>query len=113
MCRAGYQWIDQNTPKDSRVMAWWDYGPSHEACTDMKGPHPGLGHEVTRSRASPGGPPLRTARAPVLAERTLPQTHGRRGNTWNHEHIATLGGQLELLGASKAPIILLAAQVER
>ena len=33
---AGYQWIDQNTPKDSRVMAWWDYGPSHEA--SMKGP---------------------------------------------------------------------------
>ena len=32
---AGYQWIDQNTPKDSRVMAWWDYGPSHEA--SMKG----------------------------------------------------------------------------
>mmetsp|Transcript_54445 Transcript_54445/g.84653 ORF Transcript_54445/g.84653 Transcript_54445/m.84653 type:complete len:552 (-) Transcript_54445:92-1747(-) len=22
----GYKWLDQNTPKDSRVMAWWDYG---------------------------------------------------------------------------------------
>eukprot|EP00811_Abedinium_folium_P035480 NODE_826_length_2744_cov_12.836072.p1 GENE.NODE_826_length_2744_cov_12.836072~~NODE_826_length_2744_cov_12.836072.p1 ORF type:complete len:824 (-),score=270.32 NODE_826_length_2744_cov_12.836072:271-2373(-) len=22
----GYEWIDRNTPKDSRVMAWWDYG---------------------------------------------------------------------------------------
>jgi len=22
----GYQWIDKNTPADSRIMAWWDYG---------------------------------------------------------------------------------------
>jgi len=22
----GYKWIDENTPRDSRVMAWWDYG---------------------------------------------------------------------------------------
>jgi len=22
----GYKWIDANTPKDARVMAWWDYG---------------------------------------------------------------------------------------
>lgn len=49
----GYQWIDANTPKDSRVMAWWDYG-----------------YQITG-----------------IAKRTSIAD----GNTWNHEHIATLG----------------------
>jgi len=49
----GYEWIDQNTPKDSRVMAWWDYG-----------------YQITG-----------------IAKRTSIAD----GNTWNHEHIATLG----------------------
>merc|ERR1719215_642836 len=49
----GYQWIDQNTPKDARVMAWWDYG-----------------YQITG-----------------IAKRTSIAD----GNTWNHEHIATLG----------------------
>ncbi|CAE7204310.1 stt3 [Symbiodinium sp. CCMP2456] len=53
---AGYQWIDQNTPKDSRVMAWWDYG-----------------YQITG-----------IARRTSIAD----------GNTWNHEHIATLGRTL-------------------
>eukprot|EP00413_Alexandrium_margalefii_P006248 CAMPEP_0204523326 /NCGR_PEP_ID=MMETSP0661-20131031/6784_1 /ASSEMBLY_ACC=CAM_ASM_000606 /TAXON_ID=109239 /ORGANISM="Alexandrium margalefi, Strain AMGDE01CS-322" /LENGTH=909 /DNA_ID=CAMNT_0051529025 /DNA_START=67 /DNA_END=2796 /DNA_ORIENTATION=+ len=52
----GYQWIDQNTPKDSRVMAWWDYG-----------------YQITG-----------------IAKRTSIAD----GNTWNHEHIATLGRTL-------------------
>eukprot|EP00439_Symbiodinium_sp_Y106_P003581 s3678_g1.t1 len=52
----GYQWIDQNTPKDSRVMAWWDYG-----------------YQITG-----------IARRTSIAD----------GNTWNHEHIATLGRTL-------------------
>jgi dolichyl-diphosphooligosaccharide--protein glycosyltransferase len=49
----GYQWMAANTPKDSRVAAWWDYG-----------------YQIT-------GIGQRTS----LAD----------GNTWNHEHIATLG----------------------
>eukprot|EP00929_Paragymnodinium_shiwhaense_P063638 TRINITY_DN3179_c0_g2_i1.p1 TRINITY_DN3179_c0_g2~~TRINITY_DN3179_c0_g2_i1.p1 ORF type:complete len:898 (-),score=207.24 TRINITY_DN3179_c0_g2_i1:111-2804(-) len=49
----GYKWIDENTPKDSRVMAWWDYG-----------------YQITG-----------IARRTSIAD----------GNTWNHEHIATLG----------------------
>merc|ERR1712048_149967 len=49
----GYKWIDENTPKDSRVMAWWDYG-----------------YQITG-----------------IAKRTSIAD----GNTWNHEHIATLG----------------------
>jgi len=49
----GYRWIRDNTPKDSRVMAWWDYG-----------------YQITG-----------------IAERTSIAD----GNTWNHEHIATLG----------------------
>jgi len=49
----GYEWIDKNTPKDSRVMAWWDYG-----------------YQITG-----------------IAKRTSIAD----GNTWNHEHIATLG----------------------
>jgi dolichyl-diphosphooligosaccharide--protein glycosyltransferase len=49
----GYLWIDANTPKDSRVMAWWDYG-----------------YQITG-----------VARRTSIAD----------GNTWNHEHIATLG----------------------
>merc|ERR1712187_832466 len=49
----GYQWLAKNTPKDSRVFAWWDYG-----------------YQIT-------GIGKRTS----LAD----------GNTWNHEHIATLG----------------------
>jgi len=49
----GYKWIDANTPKDSRVMAWWDYG-----------------YQITG-----------------IAKRTSIAD----GNTWNHEHIATLG----------------------
>lgn len=49
----GYQWIEKNTPKDSRVMAWWDYG-----------------YQITG-----------------IAKRTSIAD----GNTWNHEHIATLG----------------------
>lgn len=53
---AGYKWIDANTPKDSRVMAWWDYG-----------------YQIT-------GVANRTS----IAD----------GNTWNHEHIATLGFML-------------------
>jgi dolichyl-diphosphooligosaccharide--protein glycosyltransferase len=53
---AGYKWIDENTPKDARVMAWWDYG-----------------YQIT-------GVANRTS----IAD----------GNTWNHEHIATLGYML-------------------
>mmetsp|Transcript_108260 Transcript_108260/g.197036 ORF Transcript_108260/g.197036 Transcript_108260/m.197036 type:complete len:896 (-) Transcript_108260:40-2727(-) len=53
---AGYKWIDKNTPEDSRVMSWWDYG-----------------YQIT-------GIAKRTS----LAD----------GNTWNHEHIATLGRTL-------------------
>mmetsp|Transcript_83651 Transcript_83651/g.194503 ORF Transcript_83651/g.194503 Transcript_83651/m.194503 type:complete len:825 (-) Transcript_83651:179-2653(-) len=49
----GYQWIKANTPDDSRVMAWWDYG-----------------YQITG-----------------IANRTSIAD----GNTWNHEHIATLG----------------------
>jgi dolichyl-diphosphooligosaccharide--protein glycosyltransferase len=52
----GYQWIKENTPRDSRVMAWWDYG-----------------YQITG-----------------IAERTSIAD----GNTWNHEHIATLGRTL-------------------
>jgi len=52
----GYQWIDKNTPKDARVMAWWDYG-----------------YQITG-----------------IAKRTSIAD----GNTWNHEHIATLGKML-------------------
>ncbi|CAK0872435.1 unnamed protein product [Prorocentrum cordatum] len=49
----GYQWVEQNTPEDARVMAWWDYG-----------------YQITG-----------------IAKRTSIAD----GNTWNHEHIATLG----------------------
>jgi len=49
----GYKWLSKQTPKDSRVFAWWDYG-----------------YQIT-------GIGKRTS----LAD----------GNTWNHEHIATLG----------------------
>lgn len=49
----GYQWLVNNTPKDARIMAWWDYG-----------------YQIT-------GVGNRTS----IAD----------GNTWNHEHIATLG----------------------
>jgi len=52
----GYRWIKDNTPKDARVMAWWDYG-----------------YQITG-----------------IAERTSIAD----GNTWNHEHIATLGRTL-------------------
>mmetsp|Transcript_4198 Transcript_4198/g.9524 ORF Transcript_4198/g.9524 Transcript_4198/m.9524 type:complete len:909 (+) Transcript_4198:99-2825(+) len=52
----GYQWIEKNTPTDSRVMAWWDYG-----------------YQITG-----------------IAKRTSIAD----GNTWNHEHIATLGRTL-------------------
>ncbi|CAE6957866.1 stt3 [Symbiodinium sp. KB8] len=49
----GYLWIDKNTPPDSRVLAWWDYG-----------------YQITG-----------------IAKRTSVAD----GNTWNHEHIATIG----------------------
>jgi dolichyl-diphosphooligosaccharide--protein glycosyltransferase len=49
----GYEWVKKNTPADSRVMAWWDYG-----------------YQITG-----------------IANRTSIAD----GNTWNHEHIATLG----------------------
>jgi dolichyl-diphosphooligosaccharide--protein glycosyltransferase len=52
----GYKWIDKNTPKDARIMAWWDYG-----------------YQITG-----------------IANRTSIAD----GNTWNHEHIATLGRTL-------------------
>mmetsp|Transcript_63939 Transcript_63939/g.113691 ORF Transcript_63939/g.113691 Transcript_63939/m.113691 type:complete len:883 (-) Transcript_63939:46-2694(-) len=52
----GYKWLEENTPKDARVMAWWDYG-----------------YQIT-------GIGNRTS----IAD----------GNTWNHEHIATLGRTL-------------------
>jgi len=51
-----YEWLKKNTPKDARIMAWWDYG-----------------YQIT-------GVSGRTS----LAD----------GNTWNHEHIATLGRTL-------------------
>jgi dolichyl-diphosphooligosaccharide--protein glycosyltransferase len=51
--RDAYFWLRDNTPKDSRVMAWWDYGYQIA----------GIANRVT------------------IAD----------GNTWNHEHIATLG----------------------
>jgi len=52
----GYKWVDANTPQDSRVIAWWDYG-----------------YQITG-----------------IAKRTSIAD----GNTWNHEHIATLGRTL-------------------
>merc|ERR1719356_950229 len=52
----GYEWVDENTPKDARVIAWWDYG-----------------YQITG-----------------IAKRTSIAD----GNTWNHEHIATLGRTL-------------------
>jgi len=48
-----YHWLRDKTPKDSRIMSWWDYGYQIT----------GIGERTT------------------LAD----------GNTWNHEHIATLG----------------------
>merc|ERR1719329_75443 len=51
--REGYWWLRDNTPEDSRVMAWWDYG-----------------YQISG-----------------IANRTTIAD----GNTWNHEHIATLG----------------------
>eukprot|EP00949_MAST-11_sp_MAST-11-sp1_P005397 g5397.t1 len=48
-----YEWLRDNTPEDSRVMAWWDYGYQIN----------GIANRTT------------------IAD----------GNTWNHEHIATLG----------------------
>jgi len=49
----GYRWMKEKTPKDSRILAWWDYG-----------------YQITG-----------------IGERTSLAD----GNTWNHEHIATLG----------------------
>jgi dolichyl-diphosphooligosaccharide--protein glycosyltransferase len=51
--REAYWWLRDTTAKDSRVMAWWDYG-----------------YQING-----------------IAERTSIAD----GNTWNHEHIATLG----------------------
>lgn len=51
--REAYWYLRDQTPEDSRVMAWWDYG-----------------YQITG-----------------IAERTSIAD----GNTWNHEHIATLG----------------------
>jgi dolichyl-diphosphooligosaccharide--protein glycosyltransferase len=51
--REAYFWLRDNTPADTRVMAWWDYG-----------------YQITG-----------------IANRTTIAD----GNTWNHEHIATLG----------------------
>eukprot|EP00039_Didymoeca_costata_P024753 m.11347 g.11347 ORF g.11347 m.11347 type:complete len:784 (+) comp4426_c0_seq1:41-2392(+) len=51
--REAYWWLKDNTPQDSRVMAWWDYG-----------------YQIAG-----------------IANRTTIAD----GNTWNHEHIATLG----------------------
>jgi len=51
--REAYFWLRDKTTKDSRVMAWWDYG-----------------YQITG-----------------IAQRTSIAD----GNTWNHEHIATLG----------------------
>ena len=48
-----YHWLRDKTPKDSRIMSWWDYGYQIT----------GIGERTT------------------LAD----------GNTWNHEHIATIG----------------------
>ena len=54
--REGYWFLRDKTPKDSRVMAWWDYG-----------------YQITG-----------------IGERTSLAD----GNTWNHEHIATIGFML-------------------
>merc|ERR1711998_654512 len=54
--REAYWWLRDNTPEDSRVMSWWDYG-----------------YQITG-----------------IANRTTIAD----GNTWNHEHIATLGRAL-------------------
>lgn len=54
--REAYWFLRDNTPEDSRVMAWWDYG-----------------YQITG-----------------IANRTTIAD----GNTWNHEHIATLGRTL-------------------
>jgi len=51
--REAYWWLRDNTPEDTRVMAWWDYGYQIN----------GVANRTT------------------IAD----------GNTWNHEHIATLG----------------------
>jgi len=51
--REAYFWLRHNTPPESRVLAWWDYG-----------------YQITG-----------------IANRTTIAD----GNTWNHEHIATIG----------------------
>lgn len=51
--REAYLWLKKKTKKNSRILAWWDYGYQIT----------GIGERTT------------------LAD----------GNTWNHEHIATLG----------------------
>ncbi|EPY19546.1 dolichyl-diphosphooligosaccharide--protein glycosyltransferase [Strigomonas culicis] len=51
-----YVWMRENTPKDARVLSWWDYG-----------------YQITG-----------IANRTTLAD----------GNTWNHEHIATIGKML-------------------
>jgi len=54
--REAYWWLRDNTPEDSRVLSWWDYGYHINGIAN------------------------RTS----LAD----------GNTWNHEHIATIGKML-------------------
>jgi dolichyl-diphosphooligosaccharide--protein glycosyltransferase len=54
--REAYFWLRDNTPEDSRILAWWDYG-----------------YQIAG-----------------MANRTTIAD----GNTWNHEHIATLGRSL-------------------
>eukprot|EP00924_Labyrinthula_sp_SR-Ha-C_P005826 maker-scaffold_14-snap-gene-6.51-mRNA-1 protein AED:0.04 eAED:0.04 QI:0/0.33/0.42/1/0.66/0.57/7/762/737 len=51
--REAYWWLRDNTPEDSRILSWWDYGYQIA----------GIANRTT------------------LAD----------GNTWNHEHIATIG----------------------
>eukprot|EP00913_Durusdinium_trenchii_P027846 g26110.t1 len=48
----GYQWIDENTPKDSRVMAWWDYGYQITGIAKRTSIADGASHSSPRIHAS-------------------------------------------------------------
>jgi dolichyl-diphosphooligosaccharide--protein glycosyltransferase len=94
--RQAYWWLKENTPEDARVMAWWDYG--YQVCPCL---HPLSEASLALSLFSTppawpffNGLPSKTLEpSPSLAQISgiANRTTIADGNTWNHEHIATLG----------------------
>jgi len=100
--REAYWWLRDNTPEDARVLSWWDYGYQisgiGERTTLADGPTLARSQYANFRLAPPPRhknavltPAISLCTNRMVFSLSLLAIYFFSGNTWNHEHIATLG----------------------